>query len=376
MGKRELVLIALFAAVGFVVYQVTAPPPPPGSQGVSLGGLFQKLKREVHGAREMAAADTQQSIAVDAAVRLVRINFPRSNDLTIVGSDRQDISVEMHVVARGFDQAEAKAAAAAAQITLDRAGDAVAIATVWPVPNQRSGSINQGTITINLPRRLLVRLEPHIGQLFIRDVAGVEAMGSRGETRVTGTAGHVLLTHSGGRLEVDGAASLRLTARNSNGTIKRVNGTTTLEVTGGELRVEEVIGPLDVEARNTELTLDAAKLTKPPFRFNGTGGRLRVQNLRTESRVDGRNVDIEVMLAAAAPVTIYTTGEDATVSAPPGGYGLDAVATEGRLVLEDGNLQPTGEGEQRVSGAVRGGGPTLTLRGTRADVRVRKPEGK
>jgi hypothetical protein len=114
MGKRELVLIALFAAIGIVVYQFTAPPPPPGSDGVSVGGIFRKLKRGVHGSREEASADFRQSLPVDAAVRLVRINFPRATDVTITGSDATDISVEMHVIARGFDQPEANADADAA----------------------------------------------------------------------------------------------------------------------------------------------------------------------------------------------------------------------------------------------------------------------
>src|SRR5687767_14307606 len=123
MGKRELVLISLFLVVGIIVYQFTAPPPPPGSAGLSFGGLVQKLRREVRGSREAATAQTRQSVAVDAAVRLVRVNLPRNNTLTITGSDRADIAVEMQVTARGFDQAEAKAAADRAQIKIEPAGD-------------------------------------------------------------------------------------------------------------------------------------------------------------------------------------------------------------------------------------------------------------
>ena len=150
----------------------------------------------------------------------------------------------------------------------------------------------------------------------------------------------------------------------------------TLDLTGGELRLESVTGPLDVEARNTELTLDAAKTAKPPFRFNGTGGELHVSSLRTEARIDGRNTDIEVVMQAAAPLTIYNTGENINVTAPPTGYTLDAIATEGRLDIADGTLKPQEDGDSRVNGAVRGGGPTLSLRATRGDITVRKPEGK
>ena len=380
MGKRELVLIALFAAVGIVVYQFTAPPPPPGSEGVSVGGIFQKLRREMQGARESATAESRETLAVDSAVRLVRVSFPQRNDITITGSDRNDIAVEMKVTARGYDQAEAKAAADAARIKLERTGEAIAVtASGGPIDRRggRGGYVNQGTVTILVPRRLSVRMEPHIGQLFVSDVAGLEVIGSRGETRVTNIAGSVTLNQTGSRLELDTASSVKLTTRNVSGTIKHISGALTMEGIGGdELRLEDIAGPVAVEARNLDLSIDAAKMVKPPFRFNGTGGQLRVENLRTESRVDGRDTEIEIALAAPAPVTIYNTGENIVVTAPPGGYALDAVATEGRLTLEDGNFKPAGEGEQRVTGAVRGGGPTLTLRATRGEIRVRKPEGK
>ena len=58
MGKRELVLIAVFVVLGFCVYQLTAPPPPPGSEGVSIGGIFRNMRRDVQGARESAASDS------------------------------------------------------------------------------------------------------------------------------------------------------------------------------------------------------------------------------------------------------------------------------------------------------------------------------
>ena len=156
-----------------------------------------------------------------------------------------------------------------------------------------------------------------------------------------------------------------------------MTGALTIEATGGELQLEDIAGPLEIEARNTELIIDAAKLLKPPFRYNGTGGELRVSNLRTESRVDGRNVELDFTLGAAAPVTIYSTGEDIRVVAPPGGYALDAVATEGRITSEDSSITATtGDGpDARAEASIRGGGPALTLRATRAQIEIRKPAG-
>jgi hypothetical protein len=380
MGKRELVLISLFVVMGIVVYHFTAPPPPPGSEGVSFGGIIQKIRREVRGNRETASFETTKSLPVPASVRLVRLNMSGNNALTITGSDRSDIAVSMKLTGRGYTQEEAKAAAERTELKLEQAGDAIAVTIGWAArrDSRQAGYVVDGTIMIALPKRLLTRLEPHSGRLTITDVAGLEVLGQRGETRVANISGHVVLGHTGGKLEVEAVPSLKLTARNSNGTLRRVGGTLALDATGGRLQLEEIVGPLEIESRNVELTVDAAKLAKPPFRYNGTGGQLRVSNLRTESRFDGRNVELEVVMTGAAPVTIYSTGEDIVMIPPPGGYSLDAVATDGQITAADSNITATpGNGpEARVTADIRGGGPTLTLRVTRGRIDLRKPAGK
>jgi hypothetical protein len=71
-------------------------------------------------------------------------------------------------------------------------------------------------------------------------------------------------------------------------------------------------------------------------------------------------------------VTIYSTAQDIHITPPPGSYTLDAVATDGHISISDGTLKPTAsETEQRAAGPIRGGGPALTLRATRADINVR-----
>lgn len=379
MGKRELVLVLGFLVVGIVVYQFTAPPPPPGSEGVTFSGILQKLRRNVQGSRETATATSALAKPVSGSAKLVRFNIPGNTALVITGSDRTDISAEMNVTARGFSQAEAKTAADSAKVSIESAGDAIAVTTVWPRrQNNEGGYITDATMTVSLPKRLQVRIEPHSGRLAISDLAGVEVMGQRGELRVAKIAGHVVLNHTGGRLEIDAIPSLKLTARNSHAKIRGVAGALSLETIGAEMELDAIGGPLEIEARNSELVLDAAKAIKPPLRYNGTGGELRISGLRTEARIDGRNVEIEVALAAAAPVTIYSTGRDIRVLAPPGGYTLDAVATEGDITSEDSSITatPGDSPDARATANIRGGGPPLTLRATRARIDVRKPAGK
>jgi len=378
MGKRELVLISVFVVLGVVLYQFTAPPPAPGSESVSIGSIFRNLRRGVQGARESATADVSQSIAVDSSVTTVRLSLLANSDITLTGEDRTDIATELHVVARGYDPAEAKAAAAAVRLKLDRVGEAIVVnldRDALTKTTTRHVPPPQLTATIKVPRRLAVRMEPHIGRFVASQLASADIMGARGETRLTGIAGHLQLTHVGGPLDIDGAGSLKLSARNSRGTIRRTAGALALDTTGGELALRDITGPLEIESRNTDLRIDGIDALKPPLRINATGGEVRIGGLRTETRIDGRNTDIDVVMSRSVPLTIYNVGE-INLTAPPGGYSLDASATDGRLFLDDGAFKPSGEGESHAEGAVRGGGPTIALRATRAAIKLRKPEGK
>ena len=377
MGKRELVLIVVFVVLGIGVYQVTAPPPPPGSEGISFSGIFRNMKRGIQGSRESAQADSQQTVSVAAATRELRINVPRTSDLTVAGEDREDVSAEFHVTARGFDQNEAKAAASGTKLKVEQVGDALVVSldNTGTRSLPRNTNIGQMVILLKVPRRLAVRIEPHNGRLVVSKIVAAEIMGSRGETRVVGVLNRLVLTHSGGPLEIDDVASLKLNSRNSRGTVKHVNGAMTLDAIGGELAISEIAGPLEIEARNTEMKLEDLKALKGPLRINTTGGELRVEGLRTEARLDGRNTEIEVTLGAPAPVTIYNLGA-IRVTAPPGGYTLDAAATEGRITMDDGGVKPSEGNDPRAAGAVRGGGPTLTLRATRGDITIGKPAPK
>jgi hypothetical protein len=373
MGKRELVLIALFVVAGAVVYQFTAPPPPPGSD-LSVGGIFQRMRRGVQGPTASGNGQFTQTVPIAPGVQKLRLNLPRPCDLTITGSDRDDLTIDMQVSARGYDPAETKAAAAAAKVTVDPSGDdTLAIASAWN--DRREGQkpfVTQVTLTLAIPRRLQVVLVPHIGLLTVKDVASLEATMSRGETHVTGIAGDVRLTHVGGTLEVAGGGLLKLSARNSRGDVSGFAGPVSIDANGSRLKLADIGGTLEIESRNTDVAISKIDRLTAPVRIDMTGGELNVEGLRTEARIDGRNTDVDVRLAAPAPVTIYNLGA-IVVTAPPGGYTLDAVATDGRITSDDGAITATqGDGaDARASVKVRGGGPVLTLRATRGRIEVR-----
>ena len=90
------------------------------------------------------------------------MNLLRPCDLTVTGSDRSDIAVEIRVVARGFEQAEVKAAADGVHLTLDPTkGDTMIITNAWN--DRRIGQqafVTQVTITLRVPQRLAVDRAP------------------------------------------------------------------------------------------------------------------------------------------------------------------------------------------------------------------------
>lgn len=379
MGKRELVLIVAFVLLGVAVYQFTAPPPPPGSEGFSIGGLVRNIRREMKGPRETATADSSKTAAVPAGISLLRLNIARASDVTITGEDRDTVAASLHVTGRGFDQPEATAAAKGPAVKIEIAGDAVIVSldSAGAPPASRTVPPPMIGLTLTVPARLAVRAEPHIGRFVLTNVAGADIASSRGETKISRIARDVRLTHFGGALDVAEVAALKLTARNSRGTVTDVAGPLSIDGTGGALALNGVTGPIDIDARNCDFTIEADKRLKAPLRINLTGGQLRLRGLRVETRIDGRNSDIAVTLDAPAPVTIYNLGAIA-VTAPPGGYTLDAIATEGRITSEDSDITATpGDGpDARASAKIRGGGPPLTLRATRGRIEVRKPAGK
>jgi hypothetical protein len=366
MGKRELVLIALFAIFGVVLYELTAPPAPAGSQGVSIHRMIQSLRRGVQGNRASAQVNRTRTEAVDAAIEELRFVLP-GTELTVTGEDRPDLAIQFEVTSNGFDDTEAKRLAEASALSVTRAASTVVFAINFPREGRQSAKM-----ALKVPKRLRMRLDQMGGgKLDVSNVAGLEVIGMGGDMTVKNIAGPVIVNQRRGSLEIDGAMSLKLTSR-GDAKAEHVTGTITVQALGGELTLADIVGPAEIEARNTDVRMENLSLLKAPLRIDANNGSVKIAGLRTESRIDGRDTDLDVAFDAPTPATIYSTGEDIVVTPPPGGYALDAVATDGRITIDDETLKPSGsEGEQRAAGPVRGGGPTLTLRATRAEINIR-----
>ena len=107
MGKRELLLIAAFIIAGAIVYQVSAPPPHPGS---AASPQADSLRTFAAGCAAIAHRPTSRRRTPRRSTRgspNCAFLFP-SGELTIAGEDREDLGIELRVHSNGYDDAEAE----------------------------------------------------------------------------------------------------------------------------------------------------------------------------------------------------------------------------------------------------------------------------
>jgi hypothetical protein len=352
MGKRELLLIVAFLIVGAVVYQATAPPPGPNERSISISGILEKVRREMRGNRSRAEETRVTAVELDPGTTEIRIAGTYA-ELTITGENRRDMETKFRVTSNGYDDAEAKELVGKTQLKVDDAGSSLRLESKYPEPGSQ-----RAWLTLLVPANMKVRIDGSPVRTTVVNVAGLEIAGLRGETSIKQISGRVSMTHRGGRLTIDDVAALKLTARGSAATVSRVHGEATFSMQSGELSAMGLRGQVDVEAS------------------------VRLEGLANEARVDGRNTEIEIEMARPAAVTVSNDGgEPIEITPPSAGFTLDAVSAHGRVLVPDelrGGLTAKGseeEAEHRANGAVRGGGPTLTLRSNHGEIRILSPDG-
>ena len=235
-----------------------------------------------------------------------------------------------------------------------------------------------------MPSRLQVRVEPGSGTLKVSDVAALEIAGTRGEATLRRIPGKVEISHRGGEVEIEDVGSLEFIGRAGTLKVAGVKGDTSIKMEqGGEVTASRLSGAVDVEGRNCDIGLDDLSTARGPIRVNVNGGSLKVQGLKSDTRIDSRNAEVEVTMAAPAPVAIYSDGERVSLTPPPGGYTLDARVMDGRVTPDDFiasmgfNSTKAGDNEEaRVFGPIKGGGPTISVRATNADFTIRQADDK
>ena len=380
MGKRELLLAVVFLVLGVVVYQVTAPAADPNRPAWSVGGIIERMRREIRGNQAHATANWARTIPAPDSVREVRL-LTGSISVTVIGEDRSDIQASMDVASRAYDTAEAERTAKESHVKVDDAGSVITLTTWFPEAGRQTA-----TLTVRVPSRLEVRAEKN-GALDISNVAALVVSG-RGQTTAKNIAGAVHAQQRGGTITLTDIGSLKLSSfGGADARLQNIRGDASLSLQGGDVYGAAIEGAIEIEARNSEIKLEKLEKARRPIRINSGGGEVAVLGVGTELRIDGRETDIRVEQAAPAMVSIYNDGDETVeLAVPPGGFKIDAAAIDGRITVDE-ELEKTGvkvassmtEGgetgrgrdEYRVQASVRGGGPMITIRARRGDIVLR-----
>jgi hypothetical protein len=373
MGKRELLLVFCFVVVGVVVYQTTARPPAPGERGLSISRLIESARREIRGNRANAEDTRTAAHAIAPEVTELRV-VGALFEIEVAGENRADVETTTHVESNGYDVAEAQELVKQSKLIADRTETSLILRMEYP-----RGGRQRGTIRIKVPTRLQVRVEPGPpGVLKVSDVASLEIAGTRGETVVRRISGRAEISHRGGEVDVEDVGSLELTGRAGEVKVANVRGDASIRLEqGGEMVASGIAGALEVDARNCDVRLNDLSTSKGPVRVNLNGGSLKLAGLRSDTRIDSRGAEIEVSMAAPAPLAIFANGERVTLTPPSAGYTLDARVIEGRITPDDfikamgfTSTTATDNREARVYGPFKGGGPTISVRASNADFTI------
>ena len=363
MGKRELLIVVIFVAVGVLAYQLTAPASPEG-KGLSFSKFFKEVRREIHGDRATASHTHRGTMSVSRDLQELRV-MPQQGRVRVVGEARSDIAYDLPIESTGPDAATALEYAKRVNVKIDDLGSSATLAVEYP----REGT-QTGTMTVLVPARLAVRMVG--GVPTIDNVAAVQLETVSGDTTLKNISGAVTGGHRNGRLVVDGVGTVNLSLTNSRARFFNVGGDVTLTARTGECAIEDSKGKLVVESTGVDLSIARHK---GPVRVTGSAGEVRLDGTEGEISIDMRRAEVEVIASGAHPMTLLTSDEPLRLFLDErAGLTIDAVATGGKIQATEFGLTPDAQ-EREVRLAHNFGTGKLSraaLRNTRGDIVIRK----
>jgi hypothetical protein len=362
MGKRELLIVVIFAAVAAVAYQLTAPATPEG-RGFSIPGLFREMRREIRGNQAVGSYAHRGTTAASHELGEIRVSAGQAR-VRIVGEDRRDIEYDLPIESTGPDRPTAEEYARKVNVRLDDLGTSATLSVIYPKEGSQSG-----TLTVLIPSRLAVRVIG--GMPTIENVASIQLEGVSGDTTITNVSGAVTGAHRNGRLMVDNAGSINLSIERSRTRLLNVRGNVTLSARNGECAIEDSRGTLIAEPSNVEFSIARHQGS---VRVSGSGGQVRLDGTEGEVSIDMRRAEVEVIVSRANPMTLLTTDEPLRVFLDERiGLAIDAIASDGKILAMEFGLTPeTLEREMRLTHDFGSGKlPRAALRNTRGDIVIR-----
>jgi hypothetical protein len=371
MGKRELVLIVAFLVLGAVVYQVSAPDASQSGARRPWSDVFREIRAEMFGARARFPVDLPVRVPVSASVKTLDLG-ELSGRVEIVGEGREDIEGTAHATLVGEDEADVKRAAGALEVAAEEDGDRLRLRLSHP-EEWRLGRHGRPPVDlrVKVPARLTLRLGVS-GVTEARGIAGVSLDSARGTVTLKAINGPVEGGQRDGTLDVSGARSVDIETRRVTVRLQEIDGTVEVDATDGGLEAVGLKGKTTLTTRRASVQLtDQAG----PVEIEGGDGRAEVRGLSAELAFDGTRLPLIVELATPAPVTADSSDGAVELRLPRGGVTLKISVEEGSLVVPPGLPEAVRTGStSTLEAKVDGGGPLLSLSGSRAAVTVKAPQ--
>jgi len=360
MGRRELALIVGFVVAGVLVWHVTAPNAE--GPGFSIGGWLSEIRREMRGRRASAEVTTNPAIPVDESVGELRLTL--SGDVTIKGENRTDVAAELKVISDGFDDAEAKTLATETALTAERFADSVVLAWTFPDPGRQVPRL-----TLRVPSRLRIQVEGG-GTATISGVETVTLTRARGTIKIDKVRGLVKGDPRGGHLTIDGANAVDLTLAGGETTLRNVGADVRLNVRGGQVRLDKASGRVTIAGNDARIRLDSVA---GELRAEMVEGDLELNDVGAPVDIDARDtaVTLSWLRPNAAKIQVRDGSLDLTLPKDAASYSLDVRATRGELRVPD-TLPKTTEGEDvAVRKTARANAPSIFVRGVASTMTIR-----
>ena len=296
MGKRELLIVAVFAAIGLAIFRTVSPADGAPRNGFSIGSLIGQWRNRHMSMPAHATVTTTGRLAVAPALGALRLSGLAT--VEVVGEARDDIAWELRAEANAPDEPAARQAAEQTTLRADDLGPVMAISVRAP------GTAPQAsTLTLRVPARLAIRVES-ARRTRVTGVSAVRLDNLVGDADVSAVDGLVDGGHRNGNLAIDDVERVRLTLVGSNAVLRAVRGETIINARDGNTRIDNQQGPALVEVNGQALTVVEPEA---PIRASGIGGEIVIERPRAAVDIDARRLHVGLALDRAVPVTVFST---------------------------------------------------------------------
>ncbi len=372
MGKRELLILVAFVALGTIAFQFSAPPAKEQPGGFSFSKLLDSARRQMHGNQSYTAPPRTLTFPVGTDITHVSI-AGSAGPVKILGEARDNVSLELTVASTGENQDAAIALANQTTVSEDRVGGVLALRVVFPKDETQTSQA-----VLKIPLRLGVRMDG-TRETSISNVRSVDLTNpARGTTVIDHVAEQVTGTQNGGTITLASIKTLRMTLSRTRARISEVTGTQSLEVNDGDTEITGSRGPLEIEARRGDITIRGHR---GPVKISGADGQVRIVGATDEVHLDLRRTEVDAELASGVSGSIVTSDEELRVSwRDPAGVHVDAVAANGAIDAADwGQTATTSPVDARLDVALSApsaAAPRVSLRNQGANIVLKKSSKK